>query len=112
MEDLYNEVVEMKNALDYELKQLDDQEYEHLRDLIDGSDCQDAEIIGSFQPLFKKDENLKQKERVRERIILNNNSKNIKIPRKRKHPKKYVITKKPYEWESDTINYDDYPLSG
>lgn len=41
---------------------------------------------------------------------MSNNSKTIKLPRRRKHSKKYVITKKPYEWDKDIQNYDNIPI--
>lgn len=40
-----------------------------------------------------------------------NNSKTIKIPRRRKHAKKkYVVTRSPTEWDKDAINYDEIPI--
>lgn len=40
-----------------------------------------------------------------------NNSKTIKIPRRRKHAKKkYVVTRSPTEWDKDAINYDEISI--
>ncbi|CAD8086315.1 unnamed protein product [Paramecium sonneborni] len=110
LQELYNQIVTMKNSIDYDLEQIDDSQYDRLNDLVNSSDCEDdATIIGSFQPLFKQEEKPK-KEKVQERIRLSNNSKTIKLPRRRKHAKKYVIAKKPYEWDKDIQNYDNIPI--
>ncbi|CAK80858.1 unnamed protein product (macronuclear) [Paramecium tetraurelia] len=109
LQELYNQIVTMKSSIDYDLEQIDDSQYDRISDLVNHSECEDVTVIGSFQPLFKQEEKPK-KEKVQERIRLSNNSKTIKLPRRRKHAKKYVITKKPYEWDRDIKNYDDIPI--
>ncbi|CAD8180307.1 unnamed protein product [Paramecium octaurelia] len=109
LQELYNQIAAMKSSIDYDLEQIDDSQYDRISDLVNNSECDDVTIIGSFQPLFKQEEKPK-KEKVQERIRLSNNSKTIKLPRRRKHAKKYVITKKPYEWDKDIKNYDEIPI--